>query len=147
MVRNTAVAAQMVAESDRTDLAALSSRFCAELYRLDILKGNVQDRDNNYTRFICISREGRIYPGANKISLMLTLPHIPGSLYTVIAKFNAVGLNLTKLESRPIEGSDFEACFYFDFEGSPLDLEVISLLEELNASCERFVFLGGYTEK
>jgi len=144
---NTAVAAQEVADSADGDIAAIASPACAELYGLERIAEGIQNNPHNYTRFICISREGRIYPGANKISLMLTLPHVPGSLYTVLAKFNAVGLNLTKLESRPIEGSDFEACFYFDFEGSPCDPDVISLLEELNASCDKFVFLGGYTER
>ncbi|MBQ9115681.1 MAG: chorismate mutase [Clostridia bacterium] len=144
---NTAVAAKEVADSADRDIAAIASPACAELYGLERIADGIQNNPHNYTRFICISREGRIYPGANKISLMLTLPHVPGSLYTVLAKFNAVGLNLTKLESRPIEGSDFEACFYFDFEGSPFDPAVIALLEELNASCDRFVFLGGYTEK
>lgn len=144
---NTAVAAEEVAESAEGDIAAIASGACAELYGLESIAEGIQNDSHNYTRFICISREGRIYPGANKISLMLTLPHAPGALYNTLAKFNAIGLNLTKLESRPVPGSDFDACFYFDFEGSPLDGQVISLLEELNASCRRFVFLGGYTEK
>ena len=144
---NTAVAAKEVAESAERDIAAIASPACAELYGLQRIADGIQNNPHNYTRFICISREGRIYPGANKISIMLTLPHVPGSLYTALAKFNAVGLNLTKLESRPIEGSDFEVCFYFDFEGSPSDPDVIALLEELSVSCERFTFLGGYTEK
>ena len=144
---NTAMAAEEVAESAEGDIAAIASGACAELYGLESIAEGIQNDSHNYTRFICISREGRIYPGANKISLMLTLPHAPGALYNTLAKFNAIGLNLTKLESRPVPGSDFDACFYFDFEGSPLDGQVISLLEELNASCRRFVFLGGYAEK
>lgn len=144
---NTAMAAKEVAQSERTDIAAIASSACAELYGLERIADGIQNNSHNYTRFICISREGRIYPGANKISLMLTLPHTPGSLYNTLSKFTAIGLNLTKLESRPIEGSDFEACFYFDFEGSPYDENVLSLLDELNASCDRFAFLGGYSEK
>ena len=93
---NTAIAAQMVANSDRTDIAAISSKNCADLYGLTVLNDSIQNSEINYTRFICISKELEIYPGADKISLMLTLPHRPGSLYTTIAKFAALGLNLTK---------------------------------------------------
>lgn len=144
---NTAVAAREVAESTEEGLAAIASPACAELYGLECIATGVQNNPHNYTRFICISKEGRIYPGANKISLMLNLPDTPGALYNTLAKFNAVGLNLTKLESRPVPGSDFDACFYFDFEGSPFDPAVISLLEELRLGCESFVFLGGYSER
>lgn len=143
---NTAVAAKEVADSGRNDLAAIASPACAELYGLECIAQGIQDTPHNYTRFICISRDGRIYPGANKISLMLTLPHVPGALYSTLAKFSAAGLNLTKLESRPIAGSDFEVRFYFDFEASPFEDNVLSLLDELNSTCKEFSFLGGYAE-
>jgi chorismate mutase/prephenate dehydratase len=107
MVENTAVAAQKVAQSERDDVAALSSGNCAELYGLTALGVDVQDNANNFTRFICISKNPEIYPGANKISLMLSLPHRPGSLYDTISKFSVLGLNLTKLESRPVPERDF----------------------------------------
>ena len=116
VVENTAMASKMVAESERTDVAALSSRFCAELYGLKILQENVQDQDNNYTRFICISKRPEIYPGADRTSLMMILPHKPGSLYNVLAKFYALNINLQKLESRPLPGREFEFMFYFDIE-------------------------------
>ncbi|MDD2268067.1 MAG: prephenate dehydratase [Eubacteriales bacterium] len=143
---NTAKAAKTVAESGRKDLAAISSKSCAELYGLNSLKEDVQDSHNNHTRFICISKKLEIYPGSNKTSLMLTLPHRPGSLYNMMAKFAAMGLNLTKIESRPIPGSDFEFMFYFDMEASIYTEEVITLLSELEASPEQFVFLGSYSE-
>jgi len=143
---NTAMAAQMVANSDRTDLAAISSKNCADLYGLTVLNSSIQNSEINYTRFICISKELEIYPGADKISLMLTLPHCPGSLYTTIAKFAALGLNLTKLESRPIPGKDFEFMFYFDFEASIYSEEVIRLLCDLEAGPDQFEFLGSYSE-
>ena len=87
-----------------------------------------------------------IYPGSNKISLILSLPHVPRSLYHTIAKFAALGINLTKLESRPIPGSDFEFMFYFDLEASVYSPELINLLSELENQPETFVFLGCYTE-
>lgn len=143
---NTAVAAEMVAGSDRTDIAAISSADCAELYGLAVLKDGIQLSDNNYTRFICITRDLEIYPGASKISLMLSLPHRPNSLYGMLAKFSALGVNLTKLESRPVPGSDFEFMFYFDMEASVLQPEVLNLLSELQSQPEQFTFLGNYIE-
>ena len=146
VVENTAVAAKMVAESDRADVAALSSHNCAELYGLSDLKTVVQNNSNNYTRFICISKMLEIYPGANKISLMLSVPHRPGSLYEMISKFSVLGLNLTKLESRPIPEKDFEFMFYFDIDASVNSDPVIHLLCEIAASTDQFDFLGNYSE-
>lgn len=143
---NTAAAAKMVAESHRTDTAAISSRECMELYGLESLNNNIQVSDNNYTRFICISKNLEIYPGASKISLMLSLPHKPSSLYHMIAKFSTLGVNLTKLESRPIPGSDFEFMFYFDMEASVYSPELVNLLGQLENQPEIFVFLGSYSE-
>lgn len=143
---NTARAAKMVAESEQDDVAAICSRDCMELYGLESLNNNIQVSDNNYTRFICISKNLEIYPGANKISLMLTLPHRPSSLYHMIAKFAALGVNLTKLESRPVPGSDFEFMFYFDMEASVYSPELVNLLGQLENQPELFVFLGSYSE-
>ena len=143
---NTAAAARLVAESGRDDIAALSSRGCAGLYGLKVLKDRVQNSDSNYTRFICISNKPEIYPGADKISLMATLPHQPGSLYRLITRFASLELNLTKLESRPIPGSDFEFRFYFDLEGWVGDPAVKALLGSLQEEMDEFVFLGNYSE-
>lgn len=143
---NTAVAAQKVAQSGRTDAAALSSRHCAALYGLDCIRAAVQDEGNNHTRFLCIAREPEIYPGADRTSLMLTLPHRPGSLYQVLAKLFALGINLVKLESRPIPGRDFEFLFHLDLETSVYSAEFARLLCELDSVCEEFQYLGSYTE-
>lgn len=143
---NTAVAAKMVLESGRCDVAAISSKNCAELYNLCILNDNIQNSANNYTRFICITKELEIYPGANKISVMLNLPHRPGSLYEMISKFSVLGVNLTKLESRPIPGRDFEFTFYVDFDASVYSKEILSLVASLEESPDFFSFLGNYSE-
>ena len=143
---NTATAAQMVAQSGRTDIAAISSPACAALYGLTVLKENISNSDSNFTRFICIAKDLEIYPGANKMGLMLNVQHKPGALYNMIAKFSALGLNLTKLESRPIAGTDFEFMFYFDLDASVYDEAALSLLSELDAGPEQFTFLGSYSE-
>ena len=145
-VSNTALAAEMVAKSERTDVAALSSRSCIDLYGLKALKRCVQDQGNNYTRFICISKDLEIYPGANHTSIMLTTAHKPGALYKLLARFYALGINVTKLESRPIPDRDFEFMFYFDLETSIYSKEFIQMICELSASAEDFTYLGSYSE-
>lgn len=143
---NTAAAAKLVAESGRTDVAAISSKNCAQLYGLKVLSEEVQNNGNNYTRFICIAKDLEIYPGASKTSMMLTLPHEPGSLYTVMSRFYALGINLLKLESRPLPDRDFEFMFYFDIEASVYSPDFLQLLTELEGSTEKFVYLGSYLE-
>ena len=143
---NTAVAAETVANSDRTDIACISSRNCADLYDLGILDSNIQDNDSNYTRFICISKTLEVFAPANRISIMMTLPHEAGSLNRVLNKFSTLGLNLTKLESRPLPGTDFEFMFYFDFEGQIENSDTLSLIAELDQGTEQFAFLGSYYE-
>ena len=145
-VENTAVAAKTVAESDRDDIAALSSNNCAELYNLNCLKTSVQDKNNNYTRFICISKKLEIYPGADKTSLMLVLQHKPGALYKVLSRLYALDINLIKLESRPLSDRDFEFMFYFDLETSIYSEEFVQLICELDGICDEFKYLGSYTE-
>lgn len=143
---NTAIAAKLAAESPRSDIAALSSRSCAELYGLDVLASSVQDKENNYTRFICVSKELELYAGANKTSIMVSITHKPGALFSILSKIYTLGVNLTKLESRPMPGSDFEFMFYFDLETPVYSPELIQLLEELRACCDEFKYLGSYSE-
>jgi chorismate mutase / prephenate dehydratase len=143
---NTAEAAQSVSASGRNDLAAISSPACAALYGLSVIADQISDSDSNYTRFICIAKDLQIYPGANRMSLMLNVRHTPGALYAMIAKFAALGLNLTKIESRPIAGTDFEFMFYFDLDASVYAPEALQLLCELDAGPEPFTYLGSYSE-
>ncbi len=140
---NTAMAAKMVSESDRNDIAAISSPSCAGLYGLRVLKRGIANSDSNFTRFICIAKQLEIYPGANKMSLLVSIAHKPGALYSLIAKCYALGINLTKLESRPIAGTDFEFLFYFDLEASVYDPNTLKLLDELQDTC---TYLGSYLE-
>lgn len=145
---NTAVAARSVAAAGRGDAAVIASRACAELYGLRVLSDDICNTTANYTRFICISKDCEIYPDSRKFSVMMTLANRPGSLYGVMAKFAALDVNLTKLESRPIPGRDFEFRFTFDFEASPGDERVVGLISELSSDpdIEQFTFLGAYAE-
>ena len=145
-VENTAVAAETVAKSGRTDVAALSSHACESIYGLNSLADAVQDKGNNRTRFICISKNLEIYPGSDKTSIMMVLPHKPGALYKVLARLYVLGINVIKLESRPIPDRDFEFSFYFDLETSIYSEEFAQLMCELDDLCEEFKYLGSYTE-
>ena len=142
---NNAAAAKYVAESGRTDLAAIASAGCAELYGLEILSRKVANTDHNYTRFICISKALEIYDGASRITFVASASHRPGSLYSLIAKFATRGLNICKLESRPIPGKDFEFRFYFDVEASIHSEDTQAVLSQLEKE-DFFTFLGAYSE-
>lgn len=143
---NTAAAAKRVAESGRRDVAAICSQECRELYALSCLSESIQNSGNNYTRFICIGKDLEIFTGANKTSLMLTLPHRPGALYDVLSRFYALDINLLKLESRPKPNSDFEFLFYFDVESSVYAENFRQMIVQLENAAEQFCYLGSYTE-
>jgi chorismate mutase/prephenate dehydratase len=143
---NTAAAAEMTALSERRDLAAICSGKCAALYGLDCLKQDIQDRSNNYTRFICISKNLEIYPGADSTSIILTLPHEPGSLYKALGRFYALGINLARLESRLVPERDFDAMFYLTMETSIYSDALAELLEDMQEFAQEFKYLGSYSE-
>lgn len=145
-VTNTAVAARLAAESGDASAASISSHGCDDLYGLVSLGVKIQNSDNNYTRFICIAKEPRIYPGANRISLILSCEHRPGALHEILSRLSALEINLLKLESYPIVGRDFEFMFFFDFEAEASDPKVLGMLESLERISEQFIYLGNYAE-
>ena len=143
---NTAAAAKMVSERGDRHAAAISSHPCAELYGLESVRDDIQDSDNNYTRFICIAKDPVIYAGANRISLVIACDNKPGALYDILSKLAALGINMTKLESCPVTGRNFEFIFFLELEASVHEPGVLPMLEELERSCASFQFLGSYAE-
>lgn len=143
---NTAMAARMVSVSDRDDVAAISSHDCAEQYGLKIQSKKVQNTDSNFTKFICISKKLEIYPGADRTSLVFSTANKPGALYNVMARLSSLGINIIKLESRPIVGKDFEFMFYFDLDVSVYSPEFQQLIFELETQVEGFKYYGSYSE-
>lgn len=152
-VENTSIAAKMTAESYE-NIACICSAHCAELYGLEIAAENIVDVGENFTRFIVISKELQIDKKADIISVCLSLPHVSGSLYKLLTRFYFSGLNLTRIESRPMpphikKKSDcdcFEVIFYLDFEGSLSNPSVSKLLQNLKADCGYYRLLGNYCE-
>lgn len=143
---NTAIAARDVAREKRLNVAAICSYKAAEEYGLKILDNHLQDSKENTTRFIVISKKLYIPENADKISLCFGLPHVTGSLYSVLCRFNSLGLNLTKIESRPMLSDGFEYLFYLDFTGNVRSENVLNLLCALSEELPDFSFFGNYTE-
>lgn len=140
---NTATAAELVMRSsDDERIAAVCSKECAERLGMTILAEDVADCSVNRTKFICISRNLQIMPDADTISVMLKIPHTQGSLYRLLTKFYVNGMNLCKLESRPVRDGSFEVMFYLDFTGKVTDKHVKALMTDLGNNLEYFRFLG-----
>lgn len=143
---NTAVAARDVVKEKRLNVAAICSYKAAEEYGLKVLDNHLQDDSSNTTRFIVISKKLYIPNDANKISLCFSLPHVTGSLYSLLCRFNSLGLNLTKIESRPRTDKNFEYLFYLDFSGNVHSDNVVELISQLSEEMPEFSFLGNYCE-
>ena len=143
---NTAMAAKKVAGSEQNDCAAIASKSCAELYGLEVLDEQIQDSENNYTRFICITKNPLMYEGANHISLVISCANTPGSLYDMLSKPATLGINMIKLESCPIPGRNFEFVFFVELEASVKEAAVLPMLADLERSCPEVWFLGNYAE-
>ena len=144
---NTAAAAQYVAQECPPGVAAVCSKEAAREYGLQILQENIQNEAENTTRFIVISKDAILPGDAGKISLCFSLPHETGSLSSVLERFAMEGLNLTKIESRPLPGKNFEYDFYLDFTGNIHHPKTLDLICALQDELPRFSFLGNYSER
>lgn len=149
----TAKGAQLVAKSEDNDCAAICSAMCAEMNGLEIIAENISDIKDNYTRFILISNRLEVSENASVISLSLTLPHTPGSLYRLLTRFSYCGLNLLRIESKPMpsgfadmKDDAFDFIFYLDFEGNISDESVVKLLNNLEEEMKYYRFLGNYEQ-
>jgi chorismate mutase/prephenate dehydratase len=141
---NTSLSAKHVLESNEP-IGAICSEHCAELYGLVPLIKGISDVLPNYTKFVCVSNKFKKSKEANIVSVVLEVPHVKGSLYRLLTKFFVCGLNLVKLESRPIMDGSFEVAFYLDFVGDVEDIVVSSLLTSMRNELDYFKFLGNYS--
>ena len=126
--------------------AAICSTECSEIYSLDILKRNIQNYDDNFTRFICISKNCIVLRNATRASFMVVLPNKQGSLYSLLSSFNLLGINLLKIESRSLPGRNFEFMFYLDIEIDSKLKNLAALYSLLQGKVEQIVYLGSYAE-
>ncbi len=144
---NTAAAAEYVAQSDNPHFAAVCSSLGAQINGLQILSDHIANIDENYTRFICISKKPQYSEEDDIISISFSLPHTVGSLYRMLTKFSVYGINMQKIESKPIGNKNFDIMFYLDFTGNLKDENVSALLNDLSVDLLQFKYLGSYIEK
>lgn len=141
---DTAGSAQMVARSGDLTKAAICSARAAEIYGLTILAHAINHNTQNTTRFVVVSPRLELRPGADKISTLFVLPHQAGPLHEVLTVFAVHGLNMVKLESRPLPGRSWQYMFFLEFTGAPGDPAVNDALHELAQTTGEFRVLGWF---
>lgn len=141
-VESTAKGAEMVKNIEKS--ACIANKMCAEIYGLQVIEENIQDRTNNQTRFIVLSKKIENKKGNTKISLAFSTVNSPGALYKILGLFNIFDVNLTKIESRPAQTGLGEYWFWVDLEGNIQDEKIKSLLDIIKDKCSYFRILGMY---
>lgn len=145
-VYDTAGGVKLVMEDGRHDEAAIAGAPAAALYGAAILAENIEDHAENYTRFLLVAKHGTLPPrvGPRKTTILFRTPNTPGALFRALACFALRDINMTKLESRPIEGRPWEYQFYADIGGDADERNVANALDHLREMCETVVVLGSY---
>lgn len=144
---STSGSARKVAEEGDKTQAAIASKRAAEIFGLDVIQESINFEKNNYTRFIVISNQKIFLSNANKISLSFEIKHEAGALYNMLSNFYYNNLNLTKIESRPIENKSWEYRFFVDIEGNINDPCVGNVLASISEFANKLVVLGNITTK
>lgn len=143
-VVNTAVAAKKILDDNDKTQAAVCSAYAAEVHGLSVLVDGINDEKNNSTRFIIVTNQKVFLSDASKISICFEVPHESGSLYRILSHFIYNDLNMTKIESRPIEGRSWEYRFFVDFEGNLADPAVKNAIRGLREEATNMKILGNY---
>ncbi|SFN46455.1 chorismate mutase / prephenate dehydratase [Pseudobutyrivibrio sp. UC1225] len=143
-LRNTAMSAQKIKDDGDITQAAIGSTYNAFLYDLDILEEAIQDDKNNETRFVIVSKDKKYRKNADKISLCLEISHTPGSLYRILSNLMFNGINMNRIESRPIKGVNWQYRFFIDIDGNLNDEAVRNALTGLKEECVSLRVLGNY---
>ncbi|PWB69026.1 MAG: prephenate dehydratase [Anaerolineales bacterium] len=143
-VYDTAGSVKMLKESGARDTAAIASRRAAELYGMQVLEEGIEDNAENYTRFLAIRTEAVVPAGEAKTSIVFTLKNEPGSLFKAMSVFALRDIDLTKIESRPLQGKPWEYLFYIDFIGSTKNEVTKRALDHLGEYALTLRVLGSY---
>ncbi len=143
-LKNTAMSAQKIKEDGKKHKAAIASSLTAEIYGLKVLEEGIQDNQTNATRFIIVSGKRIFAKDAGKISVCFEIPHESGSLYHMLSHFIYNGINMNRIESRPVQGKNWEYRFFIDFDGNLNDAAVQNALRGLQEETISLKILGNY---
>lgn len=143
-VVNTAIAAKKVLQEQDKTQAAVCSAYAAQVHGLSVLVDKINDEPDNSTRFIVVTNQKIFLKNASKISIRFEVPHTSGSLYNILSHFIYNDLNMSKIESRPVEGKNWEYCFFVDFEGNMEDPAVKNAIRGLREEARNLKILGNY---
>lgn len=144
---NTAASAKYVSETGNTSLGAIASKQAAKLYGLEVVKENIHNEKSNHTRFIVVAKHLEDHSETNRVSIVFTLSHKVGALYSILKAIKDHHINLSRIESRPIKDKNWQYYFYIDFEGSLHDVGVQIALEQMKAHCLTLRVIGNYQQK
>lgn len=141
---DTAGSVKILIELKKDNAACIASRKAAEIHNAPIIREGIEDNPNNYTRFLVLSNNKGERTSRDKTSIIFSIKHVPGALYSVLEKFNSGKINLTKIESRPTKTTPWEYNFYVDFEGHQTDKNIQDTLEKIKKHTIFLKVLGSY---
>ena len=144
---NTAIGVKKAAETNNKQVGAIGSTAAANEFGMKILAQNIASSECNVTRFVSVSNKFYTSEKADKISIVFSIPHKPGALYSVFSRFAAAGLNMSKIESRPIKNHNFEYLFYVDLIGKLISKDTLCTINSLSEELDEFTLMGNYEEK
>lgn len=144
---NTAASAKYIKENKDPTKAAIASKEAATLYGLEVLQEHIENESSNHTRFIIFGKSLEKAKDANRVSIVFTLQHIAGTLYSILKAIKESHISLSRIESRPIVDRPWEYYFYIDFEGNLDDPNVQRAIEEMKTYCVTLRILGNYQQK
>lgn len=142
---DTAGSVKYIKENSMLDASAIASKRAAEIYDMEIIEEGIEDKENNFTRFLIVSRTpNNNQDNTDKTSIIFSISHTPGSLVSILKEFSSKNINLTKIESRPIKDIPWEYYFFVDFEGSTNESKIKTALLNIKEQAKFFKILGSY---
>ncbi|HSB57657.1 MAG TPA: prephenate dehydratase [Nitrosopumilaceae archaeon] len=141
---DTAGSVKILLDLKSESSACIASKRASEIYKVPIIKEGIEDKTNNYTRFLVLAKKRQDKTGKDKTSIIFSIKHVPGALYSILEKFNSNKINLTKIESRPTKNTLWEYNFYVDFDGHEREPHVADVLTKIKENTVFLKVLGSY---